>query len=312
MGRLGPATIATWPTRGNGAAHHRSGGRETSARCSPSAVLARDQRRADELAPTPTITAVIPTLNEARNLAHVLARIPPDVAELILVDGHSTDDTVKVARTLCPNIRVIQQDRQGKGNALACGFAHASGDIIVTLDADGSNDPAEIPRFVAALLAGADFAKGSRFIGRGAGSSDITSFRRYGNRWLNRITNVLYRTHYTDLCYGYNAFWRRCLPAFALHCYDSDELEPMRWGDGFEVETLVNVRAARAGLRVVEVPSFERTRIHGRSNLNAPLDGLRVLRTIAVERWRRPGPKTIHTPLLEIDLTDLDVVVPPR
>src|SRR5271154_4806690 len=120
-----------------------------------------------------SITVVIPTLDEAANLPHVLARIPAIVDEVILVDGHSNDGTIEVARTILPDVRVVLQNGRGKGNALACGFAAASGDIIVMLDADASNDPAEIPRFVETLLAGSDFAKGSRFVDGGA-SNDIT------------------------------------------------------------------------------------------------------------------------------------------
>ncbi|HEY1359145.1 MAG TPA: glycosyltransferase family 2 protein [Thermoleophilaceae bacterium] len=220
------------------------------------------------------ITVVIPTLNEAANLPHVFERLPmDDIHEVVLVDGFSTDDTVDVARRLCPGIRVVRQERRGKGNALASGFAAATGDIIVMLDADGSADPAEIPDYVRALLAGADFAKGSRFV-EGGGSDDITVGRRWGNRGLNGLVNLLYRTNYTDLCYGYNAFWSHCLPAMDVDC------------DGFEVETLINIRVAQAGLDVVEVPSYEYDRVHGESNLRTFRDGWRVLATIFKERAR--------------------------
>jgi glycosyltransferase involved in cell wall biosynthesis len=225
---------------------------------------------------------VIPTLNEARNLPAVFDQLP-DVHEVIVVDGRSVDDTVAVAQKLRPDAKIVMQTRRGKGNALACGFAAATGDVIVMLDADGSADPGEIPRFVDALVAGADFAKGTRFVA-GGGSSDITRMRSAGNRMLNGLVNVMYGTRYTDLCYGYNAFWRRCvgvldLPPLAQRAPAGG----MVWGDGFEVETLINVRIAKAGLRVAEVGSFERERIHGRSNLNAASDGLRVLRTVLVE-----------------------------
>ncbi len=221
---------------------------------------------------------VVPTFNEARNLPFVFNLLPA-VFEVIVVDGRSTDGTVEVARRLRPDVRIISQTRCGKGNALACGFAAARGDIIVMLDADGSADPREIPRFVRALVEGADFAKGTRF-STGGGSGDITRVRRYGNKALNGIVNLLYGTTYSDLCYGYNAFWRHCLPDFNLAPRPEPGSE-MAWGDGFEVETLINVRAAQARLRVVEVPSYEAVRIHGDSNLNAINDGLRVLRTIA-------------------------------
>ena len=95
-----------------------------------------------------TVSVVIPTLNEEENLPHVLPRIPVWVNEVLLVDGHSTDGTVEVARRLRPDIRIIRQEGRGKGAALRTGFAVATGDIVVTLDADCSTDPAEIPAFV--------------------------------------------------------------------------------------------------------------------------------------------------------------------
>jgi glycosyltransferase involved in cell wall biosynthesis len=217
------------------------------------------------------VSVVIPALNEQENLPYVFARLPPGLHELIVVDGHSTDRTVAVALQLRPDARIVMQTGRGKGNALAAGFAACTGDIVVMLDADGSTDAAEIPRFVAALCNGADFVKGSRFA-QGGASSDITRIRKLGNRVLSAMVNSLYGTSYTDLCYGYNAFWTRCLPYMHVDC------------DGFEVETLINVRIAKAGLVVHEVPSYERNRIHGASNLSALRDGSRVLRTIASER----------------------------
>ncbi len=191
-----------------------------------------------------------------------------------------------VARTLWPDVRIIEQTRRGKGNALACGFAAASSNIIVMLDADGSMDPGEIPFFVESLVNGSDYAKGTRFCA-GGGSNDITWLRTAGNRVLNGLTNLTYRSSYSDLCYGYNAFWREVLPAFELDPGRPGEADVYRWGDGFEIETLMNIRAHIAGLRVEEVASFESRRINGTSNLNATKDGLRVLRTIAVERLDR-------------------------
>jgi glycosyltransferase involved in cell wall biosynthesis len=232
----------------------------------------------------PGVSVIIPTLNEARNLPHVLARLPSDIHEVIVVDGHSVDDTVQVARRLRPDVHIVTQTRAGKGNALACGFAAATGDLIAMIDADGSAEPREIPKFVKALVDGADFAKGSRFL-PGGGSSDITRLRSLGNRALTSLINMLYGTRYTDLCYGLNAFWRKHLPVLRL-----DATTPLPasgdgrlWGDGFEVETLIHMRVAQARLAVAEVPSFEYSRIHGVSNLNAFSDGLRVLGTILRE-----------------------------
>ncbi len=250
-------------------------------------VDGHSRRAGGERRATATVSVVIPAKNEAHNLRRVLPELPLGVYEVILVDGDSSDDTISVAQQLHPGISIVGQTRRGKGNALACGFAVAAGEIIVMLDADGSTDPAEIPRFVNALEQGADFAKGSRFL-PGGGSSDISRIRRYGNFWLSGIVNLLYQTRYTDLCYGYNAFRRECLNVMDLDWRDADGVDrnTMLWGDGFEVETLIHVRIAKAGLKVAEVPSFERSRCFGTSNLNAFSDGMRVLRTIQAERSR--------------------------
>jgi glycosyltransferase involved in cell wall biosynthesis len=240
-----------------------------------------EQARA--VAAVPRVSVVIPTLNEARNLEHVFAALPAGLHEVIVVDGHSTDGTPDTARRLRPGIRVVDQTRTGKGNALACGFDAATGDIIVMIDADGSTDPAEIPRFVDALTSGADFAKGSRFA-PGAGSADITPLRKLGNRVLGQFVNALFGTAYSDLCYGYNAFWAKHLPLFGLRADSPGQARV--WGDGFEIETLLNLRAATAGLAIAEVPSFEHARVHGSSKLNTFRDGQRVLRTILTERRR--------------------------
>ncbi len=243
----------------------------------------------------PRVSVVMPTLNEAHNLQYVLPRMPADVFEVVLVDGGSTDDTIRNARQLRSDIRIVQQTRRGKGNAISCGFAAARGDIVVMLDADGSANPAEIRDFVQTLLEGAHFAKGTR-CAKGGGSDDITRLRAWGNRWLNRLVNMRYDTSYTDLCYGYNAMWREIVPWLideeavreisGLELRKDRPIMPSRWGDGFEIETLLNVRVSMLGFVVREVGSVEACRVHGRSNLNAFRDGMRVLRTIAAERRR--------------------------
>jgi len=265
----------------------------------------------------PRVSLIVPALNEAKNLPHVFAKIG-GVDEIIVVDGGSVDDTVQVARRLRPGVKIVYQNRRGKGNALACGFAAATGDIIVMIDADGSTDPGEIPSFLSALYAGADFAKGSRFRATG-GSADITRLRKLGNRGLNALVNTLFRTKFSDLCYGYNAFWRHCLPVFGLDVTSAAPSSGRLWGDGFEIETLLNLRAARAGLVMAEVSSFEHRRLHGVSNLNALSDGIRVLRTIARE-WVRPKSRAprIATapPRPDLDAAppqpDLDATPPPH
>ncbi|MFD2091540.1 glycosyltransferase family 2 protein [Blastococcus deserti] len=249
----------------------------------------------------PRVSVVIPTYNEAKNLPHVFGLLPDDLHQVVVVDGHSVDGTVEVARELRPDVTVVRQNRRGKGNALACGFAAVTGDVVVMLDADGSADPREIERYVDALLAGADVAKGSRFVD-GGGSDDITAMRAWGNRWLNRGVNLLFGTRYTDLCYGYNAFWAYCLPTLELPVEDRGRSRKL-WGDGFEIETIINTRVAKAGLRIVEVPSFEFARIHGQSNLNTWRDGLRVLGALLVERLNRKGARRPPSPVTALPAT---------
>ena len=219
------------------------------------------------------VSVVIPALNEAANLRHVLPMVPRDVHEVILVDGFSDDDTIATARELMPTIRVVYQEGPGKGAALRSGFSAATGDIIVMLDADGSTDPGEIPLFVQALTAGADFAKGSRFL-PGGGTADMPRYRQLGNFFFVGLVRLLFGGRYTDLCYGYNAFWTHVLPVLAINA------------NGFEIETMMNIRALRARLVVVEVPSFEAKRVYGEGRLRTIPDGWRVLKTIFLERFR--------------------------
>lgn len=229
------------------------------------------------------VTIIIPARNEAPNLAALFASLPP-VYEVILVDGNSVDGTIDVALQLMPDVRVLRQTGRGKGNAMIEGLAAANGDVAVFIDADGSNEPGEVERFVLALVNGADLAKGSRFLERG-GSTDITGIRRFGNGAIRTFVNRVYGTRFTDLAYGFNAIWTKHRDALDLDC------------NGFEIETLLHVRAARLGFVIEEVPSFERERSAGSSNLHAFRDGLRIAAVLTRELTdqyvnRRPAAHT--------------------
>ena len=220
----------------------------------------------------PTVTVIVPTLNEAQNLPLVLPFIPMDwVDEVLLVDGRSTDNTIEVARKLLPSIKVILEKTPGKGAAMRAGYAAATSDILIVLDADGSNDPREIPRFVRALMEGSDMVKGSRFA-HGGGTTDMPRIRKLGNGAFVQIVNLLFGTHFTELCYGYHAFWRHCL----------DQID-LTYVNGFEIDTSLYLKALKAQLRITEVPSFEGYRFHGHGNLRTIPDGWRVLKTIMKE-----------------------------
>lgn len=235
----------------------------------------------------PTVTLVIPTKNEAANVAWVLQQVPACVDEIILVDGLSSDATLVTALSCRDDLRVIAQQGVGKGDALRAGFHAASGDVVVMIDADGSMAPQEIPHFLHFLANGYDFVKGSRFMG-GGGSRDITRLRRLGNRGLLQLVNVMYHAQLTDLCYGFCAFHRRYLPYLDMTT------------NGFEIETALTISALRSGLRIAEVPSMEMPRRFGRSNLRTFRDGTRVLRTIVRERPGGGRTAPVPSPLLGI------------
>jgi glycosyltransferase involved in cell wall biosynthesis len=217
-----------------------------------------------------SVSLIIPTLNEARGMRRVLPAVPPWIHELIVVDGGSTDGTVETVRELCPEARIINQTSKGKGGALKEGIRASTGTIVVTMDADGSMDPGDISAAVRALLAGADFVKGSREL-PGAGSADFTWLRRVGNRELTRFANFLFGDRWTDITYGFNAYWRTIM-------VNVDVLS-----NGFEFEIQAAARAARTGLRTAEVACYEAPRVGGRSKLNPLRDGWNILRLLLNE-----------------------------
>jgi glycosyltransferase involved in cell wall biosynthesis len=220
----------------------------------------------------PSVSAVIPTLNEAENLRWLLPRLT-GVDEVVIVDGESTDGTADVARLLRPDAVIISEPPSGKGTAMRTGMAAASCDVIIMLDADGSMDPAEFDSFLSLICRGFDFVKGSRYA-CGGGSDDLTGVRRIGNRTLTRLANMLYRTRWSDLCYGYVALRRSVVHRLQLE------------STGFEIETEMCVNAVRAGLRMAEVASHESDRRFGVSNLNTFRDGWRVLKTMVRLRFQ--------------------------
>lgn len=238
-----------------------------------------------------SVSVVIPAKNEARNIGWVLQRMPSYVDEVIIVDGLSTDGTLEVAKMIAPDVVVVHEDRPGKGAAMRAGMDVARGECVVVMDADGSMDPQEIHLYVKALAEGADLAKGSRFL-EGGGSTDITWLRQFGNAQLLALANALFRTDFTELCYGFMGLRRSALPRLALDA------------DGFEIETQIVTRAVRVGLRISEVPSHEAPRRYGESNLRTFRDGWRVLRTMFRE-WRvsLPQPETAPAPATSYPIT---------
>jgi hypothetical protein len=233
-----------------------------------------------------SVSLVIPTLNEEANIGWVLQRVPAWVEEVIVVDGGSKDRTVEVAKAIRPDVVVVTELRKGKGVALRTGFATATREVIVMIDADGSMDPAEIESYVQAVDQGYDLVKGSRATG---GSTDLTPTRLLGNLVLRGMVNMLYSADFTELCYGFMALRRTSVPAMDLVA------------DGFEIETEIVVNSLRRGMRIAEIPSHESERLNGVSHLHPVRDGLRVLSTIVRARFSRLQSDQTGTPSLAQD-----------
>ena len=219
------------------------------------------------------VTVVIPALNEADGLSLILPAIPAFVNELIVVDGGSNDDTLRVIGRLYPSAVRIRQRGRGKGDAIKAGLAASTGDIVVTMDADGSMNPADIVPAVGALLDGCDFVKGSRALA-GAGSDDFTPLHRLGNWALTALSNVVFGSGYTDLTYGFNAYWRRVM-------LNADTLS-----DGFEFEIQAAIRASRSGLLLASESPLLGT-AGSVSKLNPMRDGWAIARILASEALPR-------------------------
>ena len=221
------------------------------------------------------VSIIIPTLNEEANIAKMLEGVKAIMSdlgysyELIVVDGGkngpSTDKTVEIARR--QGAKVIY-DFNGKGSALVAGFAIARGDVIVSMDADLSNKPEELRLLIAGIDAGYDVCLGSRFL-VGGGTADMPRLRVFGNWVLLKMVNILYGSKYTDLCYGYRSFSRSGLK----------KLGKLRERE-FGIETEINIKAQKAHLHVLEVPSYEKQRAGGEAKVRSFGTGLMAIRTI--------------------------------
>lgn len=245
-------------------------------------IIDRRRPKSERRPANPRISVVVPAKDEAENIREILPYLK-EYYEVIVVVSENDHASADAARQALPVAKIVYQTRKGKGNALACGFAEVTGDAIVMFDVDGSADPHEIPRFIQALTDGADLAKGSRYC-PGGGSDDITVIRSLGNKGLNLVASVLTSTRFSDLCYGYNAFWADQLYMLDLPEVDIDDDVSMVRGDGFEIEALIIGRFALSGAAITEVPSFEHHRYYGNTNLNAIKDGCRVLWTLLQDR----------------------------
>jgi glycosyltransferase involved in cell wall biosynthesis len=206
----------------------------------------------------PKISVIICTLNEEESIPYVLPKIPEWIDEVLLVDGHSTDATVEIAEKLCNRIKVLYQPGKGKGDALKYGINKASGEIIITLDADGETPPEEIGNFIKPLLEGNDFVKGSRLFRKRP--YKMPRYRWLGNKALAFTCNLLYGTNFSDICSGYNSFWKEKFLKLNLSFGESEI--------GCSMEQQMVVRAKKNGMKIKEVSHSSQGRIGGSSVLS--------------------------------------------
>lgn len=225
-----------------------------------------------------TVAVVIAAHDEAPSIAGVVRACvahTPGLGEVLVVDDGSRDDTA--ARAAEAGARVIRlPSNQGKGAALRRGIAEARGEVLVFLDADGQDDPREIPRLLEALAPGVDLVIGSRFLGTFREGA-ITPVNRAGNLGLTAVSNLLFGMRITDTQAGFRAVRRRALEAVDLRA------------SAYDIETELLLRVHLAGGRVVEVPATRSARAHGRSGLSSLRDGFRILRRMLAIRWASGG-----------------------
>jgi len=207
------------------------------------------------------VSVVIPALNEEESISGVIRAVPRDLAdEIIVVDNGSTDRTAE--RAEASGARVIREPRRGYGRACRAGVQALSPqcDAVVFLDGDGSDAPELIPRLLAPIAAGThDFVVGSRTRGqREAGSMNLA--QSLAGRATGLILRILYGVRYTDMC-PFRAIRREVL----------EKLDMREQTYGWNLE--MQIRAARADLRILEVPVDHRRRTGGKSKVSGTFSG---------------------------------------
>jgi glycosyltransferase involved in cell wall biosynthesis len=235
------------------------------------------------------VAVVIPTLDEEEPIGEVIRAVPRDVVDQIIVaDSGSRDRTVERARAA--GARVIEERQRGYGRACAAGARAASDcDIIVFLDGDGSDRPEVAPVLLAPILRGThDFVIGSRTRGeREPGSMNVLQIA--AGYVAGALTRLLYGVPYTDMC-AFRAIRRESL--------DRLHMREMTYGWNLEMQ----MRAARAGLRIIEIPVPHRRRIGGASKVSGTVmgtlkAGLRLgfaFARVAFERSDRVNPAHVR------------------
>jgi glycosyltransferase involved in cell wall biosynthesis len=222
--------------------------------------------------PQMLLSIIIPVYNEELTVGNVIDRVKASMQqvglkyEIIVVDDHSHDKSLKEIEL--HNVRVLTlKHHLGKGYALRAGFNRAKGDIIVTIDSDGSHRPEELSIVLAPVLSDkADLVIGSRYKKRK--HVDARKLNEFGVQIFNFVIHILTGTFFTDSQSGYRAMKREVI-----------KKQKLKSGT-YEIESEMLVKTAKNGFRVAEVPiSFEQ-RTYGRSGVNPIVDGSKILLSI--------------------------------
>ncbi len=240
-------------------------------------------RGAAPVARRASVSVIVPTRNEAGNVAAAVARTPVlgSSTELIFVEGHSTDDTwATIERTVRSydgplKLRAFQQTGQGKGDAVRLGFAHATGDVLMILDADLTVPPEELPTFYEVLVGGhADYVQGTRLVyPMEAGA--MRFFNKLGNMAFSELFTYLLQQPIKDTLCGTKVLWRKDYQRIAAGRSYFGDFDP--FGD-FDLI----FGASRLNLKIAEIPVRYRDRTYGETNISRWKHGLLLLRMSAI------------------------------
>ena len=212
------------------------------------------------------VSLVIPTKNEAGALEKTIKEIPQGcVDEIIVSDGHSTDGTLDIAVKL--GCKAITQEGKGYGLGILSGVKIATGDVIVIMDGDGSQIPADIPRLLEKIKEGYDIGWGSRYLGGGK-SLDDTWLRYFGNQLFTFLIRFIHGLKITDILYMF--------PAFKKEIFDKVSLQFSDFRFGIELP----VKAHKAGFKFGEVACVERKRMTGETKVKDLADGYKIFKAI--------------------------------
>ncbi len=212
------------------------------------------------------VSLIIPTKNEANSIEKTLAEVPGGIIdEIIIVDGNSTDGTPEIVKKL--GCKVIEGVGGGYGTAVRTGIKQSMGDVLIFMDADGSQNPKDIPRLLEKIKEGYDVGWGSRFLPDG-GSADNTLIRSFGNWFFSLLTRLVQGLKVADILYTFSAFKREI--------FDKIKLE----SSGFELCIELPLRAHKAGFKFGEIACFERKRFADKTKVNDLFDGWKILLAI--------------------------------